>query len=264
MHSELKEYWFIFQNDQLLLMKINNEYKLPDNKLLSELKLSFIRQHKLGKFNNILCYCAEIDSGIVLPPNIYMIALRKAFELLGVDWYAASVKASSIINWDKNHQFCGRCGHATVHKPGTFERVCESCGLFQYPRISPSMIVLIRKDDELLMARSPHFPAGAYGLIAGFVEAGESIEEAVHREVKEEVGIAIKNLHYFGSQSWPFPDSLMFGFIADYAGGELVIDHNELEAAGWYRYDNLPGRPSTSLSIAGRLIDHFIAVQKQK
>jgi len=93
---------------------------------------------------------------------------------------------------------------------------------------------------------------------------GESIEDAVHREVKEEVNVKIKNLRYFGSQSWPFPDSLMIGFIADYDGGELVIDNIEIEAAGWYRFDNLPGRPSTRLSIAGRLIDHFIAEKKQK
>jgi len=264
MHSEFQEYWFIFQSDKLLLMKENNEHKLPSLTSLSTLKLNFLRQHKLGKFNKVSCYCAEIDDGITMPASIEAIPLRKAFEILGIDWYSAAVKASSVINWDKNHQFCGRCGNTTVHKQGTFERICNTCGLSQYPRISPSMIVLIRRDDQLLMARSPHFPPGAYGLIAGFVEVGESIEDAVHREVKEEVNIEIKNLRYFGSQSWPFPDSLMFGFIADYAAGELLIDRNEIEAAGWYRYDNMPGRPSTSLSIARRLIDHFVTEQKQK
>jgi NAD+ diphosphatase len=114
------------------------------------------------------------------------------------------------------------------------------------------------------MARSPHFIPGAYGLIAGFIEVGESIEEAVHREVKEEVSINIKNLRYFGSQPWPFPDSLMIGFIADYASGEINIDHEEIEAAGWYKFDNLPGRPSTRISIASQLIEHFVAEQRQK
>lgn len=115
------------------------------------------------------------------------------------------------------------------------------------------------------MARSPHFLPGIYGLIAGFVETGESIEETVHREVAEEVGIKIKNLSYFGSQPWPFPDSLMIAFMAEYESGEIIIDKNEIEEAGWYRYDDLPGRPSMSFSIASTMLDNFInhcALQK--
>ena len=108
------------------------------------------------------------------------------------------------------------------------------------------------------MARGPHFPPGVYGLIAGFVEIGESLEETIHREVKEEVGIEIKNLSYFGSQAWPFPDSLMIAFVADYASGEIVIDKNEIEVAGWYRYDNLPGLPSMNISIASTLLENFV------
>jgi NAD+ diphosphatase len=262
MHAEHQEHWFIFQGDKLLLIEENNGHKLPKYNPLTPPNLPFLRQYSLGTFNNFLCYCAEIDLHTPLPDHMTSVPLRKAFELLGVDWFNAAVKASTIINWDKNHQFCGRCSHLTNHTTGTFERICSNCGLAQYPRISPSIIVLIQRGDQILMARSPHFPPGAYGLIAGFVEAGESIEDTVHREVKEEVSIEVKNLRYFGSQSWPFPDSLMIGFIADYAAGEIVIDQKEIEAAGWYRYDNLPGRPSIGISIAGRLIDHFIAEQK--
>jgi len=262
--SNTQEYWFIFQNDLLLLRKISTEYELPTHTILSQLKPHFLRQHHLGEFNKSNCYCAEIEIGVSLPSEIVPVPLRKAFEILGTDWYVAAAKAFSIIHWDKNHQYCGRCGNITIHKPGTFERVCDFCKLSLYPRISPSVIVLIRKDDNILMSRSPHFPPGAYGLIAGFVEVGESIEEAVFREVKEEVNIEIKNLHYFGSQSWPFPDSLMIGFTADYASGEIKIDEKEIEAAGWYRYDNLPGRPSSSVSIAKKLIDHFVNEQINK
>lgn len=260
LESEITSYWFIFQNDRILI----NEMKLPDENLISILQPHFIRQQKLGMFNNVMCYCAEIESAFSIPDEIHPTSLRKAFEMLGIDWYSVIAKAISIITWDKNHQFCGRCGNATIQTSGTFERVCSVCGLSLYPRISPSMIVLIRKEDKILMSRSPHFSPGAYGLIAGFVEAGESIEEAVHREVKEEVGIEIKNLRYFGSQSWPFPDSLMIGFTADYASGEIVIDKKELESADWYRYDNLPGGPSTSVSIASKLIDAFVTEQLQK
>lgn len=257
-------YWFIFQNDRLLLSKNAQEIKFPLEHTLSAIKPYFLRQHELGQFNNTTCYCAEIDANTPLPEDIESIALKKAFEIIGANWYAAAAKAYAVINWDRKHQFCGFCGHTTRHQPGAFERLCTACGLAVYPRISPSIIVLIKKNDYLLMARSPHFTPGIYALIAGFVEVGENIEEAVHREVWEEVGIKIKNLTYFGSQSWPFPDSLMIGFTADYAAGEIKIDNHEIESANWYRYDQLPGRPSSSMSIASKLIEHFIFEQKHK
>lgn len=256
MHSiDTQEYWFVFQNDQLLLM---NSTTLLQKDTLTFLQSNFIRQYYIGPFNEISCYCAEIDKDISLPSNLVLTPLRKVFERLGMDWYVAATKAYSIINWDKNHQFCGRCGNKTTNRKGTFERLCPECGLAFYPRISPSIIVLVKKDDDILMARGPHFPPGRFGLIAGYVEAGEGVEDAVHREVFEEVGIRIKNLHYFGSQSWPFPDSLMIAFIAEYESGTLNIDYTEIESAGWYHYDNLPSFPS-SFSIARKLVDYFLA-----
>lgn len=251
--------WFIFQHDHLLLMKNDSATPLTDFALVSTLQPYFLRQHALGVFQNYDCYCAEITVDTPLPDTLLPLSLKKSFELLGKDWFSEVVKAYSIINWDRNHQFCGRCGNLTVHKSGLFERVCTACGLALYPRISPSVIVLIKKGDQILMARSPHFSPGAYGLIAGFVEAGESLEDAVHREVMEEVSIKIRNLRYFGSQPWPFPDSLMTGFIADYESGEIILDHHEIESADWYSADRLPGRPSTNLSIAAKLIDYFVA-----
>jgi NAD+ diphosphatase len=260
MSSHLPERGFIFQNDRLLLC--NNT--LPDTSSLTPLKQHFTRRYSLGLINHTECFCAEINANIDLPPEFASIPLRKAFELLSKDWYVTLAKAISVITWDKNHQFCGRCGEHTTHKKGAFERICTHCGLSFYPRISPCIIVLIRNEDKILMSRSPHFPPHAYGLIAGFVEVGESIEDAVHREVKEEVGITIKNLHYVESQAWPFPDSLMLGFTADYDAGEITIDTNELESADWYRYDNLPGGPSNSVSIARKLIDQFIDEKRRQ
>lgn len=263
-HSQVPDYWFIFQGDRLLLTKTETQVNLPDESIFLQIKPYLLRHHYLGKFNNHNCYCAEIDKNISLPQDIQIIPLRLAFEVIGVDWYRAAVKAYSIITWDINTQFCSRCGSKTILKKiGTYEHVCSVCELALYPRISPSMIVMIKKEDQILMARSPHFSPGAYGLIAGFVEIGESIEEAVHREVKEEVSIEINNLQYFGSQAWPFPDSLMVGFTADYVSGDIVIDNNEIEAAGWYNCDNLPGRPSSNISIAKKLIDSFIEQQKK-
>ena len=253
--------WFIFNKDQLLL---NQNDHLPCAKTITSLEKFLTRQLFIGEFNQANCYCAELEHEINLPHEFKLIPLKKAFEVLGLTWYVPTAKAFSIINWDKNHRFCGRCSSATLHKLGSFERICNMCHAVFYPRISPSIIVLIRKNNEVLMARSPHFSPGVYGLIAGFVEIGESVEEAVFREVKEEVGIEITNLRYFGSQSWPFPDSLMIGFFADYASGEIHIDGNEIIEAGWYRYDQLPGRPSSKMSIAGKLLDQFIAENSNK
>jgi NAD+ diphosphatase len=260
--SENIEYWFIFQNDKLLFIVDGIEHILINRDTMDALKHAFIRQYQLPLHSQTAIYCAELSPDYALPAHFQALPLRKSLEMLTRDWYSIIARAYAIITWDKNHQFCGRCARPTEYHPDIFERKCNHCQLYFYPRISPSVIVLIKKGDHLLMARSPHFPPGVYGLIAGFVEPGESIEEAACREVKEEVGIAIKNLQYFGSQPWPFPDSLMFGFTADYAEGDIVMNRAELEDAGWYRYDQLPGRPSTSISIASTLIDHFIAEQQ--
>ena len=255
-------YWFVFQNSRLLIHKAT-AMKVLDSSSLLNLHGTFTHQYLLAHFEEFDIYCAEMTGDLTLPDDIDAVPMRKALELLGPDWYTVAAKAYSIINWDKNHQYCGHCGNVTVYKPGaSFERICPVCSLSFYPRISPSVIVLISRGDEILMARSPHFTPGTYGLIAGFVEAGESVEETLHREVREEVGISIRNLRYFGSQAWPFPDSLMIGFFAEHAGGEIVINTNEIEEAGWYHYNQLPGRPSVSISIAYKLIDAFIAEKK--
>jgi NAD+ diphosphatase len=133
--------------------------------------------------------------------------------------------------------------------------------MMHYPRLSPAAIVLVRRGDEILLARSPGFPKGLYSVLAGFVEPGESIEETVAREVREEVGIEVRNVRYFGSQPWPFPNSLMIGFTADYAGGELAPEPGEIEDAGWYRADELPESPISvpaRVSIARAMIDDFV------
>lgn len=255
--------WFIFQNDKLLLGNLPSSNEPLAFDIFAELAPHLIRKYMVGEFNHHIISCGEISKNISLPSHIQAVSLRKAFDLLDSIWFRSAIQSFAIINWDKNHQFCGRCGHRTQHKVGAYERICEYCGLQHYPRISPSIIVLITRGDELLLARGSHFPPGVFGLIAGFVEVGENIEEAVHREVKEEVNLEINHLRYFGSQSWPFPDSLMIGFFADYANGEIEIDSHEIESAGWYRYDQLPGLPNVKISIARRLIDEFVNERKK-
>ena len=248
-------YFIIFHQDRLILHHDDAIFVGLDN-MISDKDLSF--HHLIGEVDGRLVYCAEWVVDQLLPPAFIALPIKKALERLPSEWYPIIARAIAIIQWDKNHRFCGSCGTPTERVLDQFEKRCPACQLTFYPRISPSVIVLIENGDSLLMARSPHYLPGVYGLIAGFVEAGESLEEAVHREVKEEVGITIKDLRYVSSQSWPFPDSLMAAFRAHYDSGELKIDHKELEAAGWYRYDNLPGQPSTSISIAKKLIDQFV------
>lgn len=256
-----KQYWLIFHNDLLLIDESNHE-KLLTNTHINAITKLLTHKHRLLLLEDGEIFCAELNATIPIPSGLTAMPLRKALDMLGSKWYNIVTKAYAIINWDKNHRYCGRCGTSTETKAGMFERLCTKCGLTFYPRISPSIIVLISRGNDILMARSPQFAPGVFGLIAGFVEAGERAEDAVHREVKEEVGISIKNLRYFGSQSWPFPDSLMLGFTAEYHEGQLVIDKEEIETAGWYHYDNLPGRPTYQISMAHKLIEHFIVSKR--
>lgn len=253
-------FWFIVQQNEFLLL--NNS--LPNEVDIASLSTHFIRRFQLGTFQGNEYLCAELPQDLEVNEEFNVVPIRQALSLFSPEQFGIGVKAYSVINWDKNHQFCGRCGLPTNHHGKNFERICSSCNMSFFPRISPSIIVLIHNKDRLVMARSPHFLPGVYGLIAGFVEIGESLEEAVHREVKEEVGLEIKNLNYFGSQPWPFPDSLMVAFTAEYAAGEIKIDQDEIEEAGWYNYNNLPGRPSTAISIGSLLLDSFIDECKQK
>jgi NAD+ diphosphatase len=183
--------------------------------------------------------------------------LRSAMTVLDENFSALAGRAFQIIQWDRTHQFCGQCGERTTPLHAERARKCLQCGLLQFPRLSPAIIVLVRKGRKLLLARSRQTPPGMYSILAGFVEPGETLEQAVEREVKEEVGISIRNICYFGSQPWPFPHSLMIGFTAEYSEGELEIDPNEMEDAGWYSVGQLPLLPPP-ISISRRLIDDFL------
>lgn len=166
--------------------------------------------------------------------------------------------ASQIGLWLSQHRFCGSCGQSLQLLAGQRCLRCASCELDFYPKLSPSMIVLVTRDDEILLARSPRYPNGMYSTLAGYVEPGESVEQCVHREVLEEVGVDIEAPQYMGSQGWPFPHSLMIGFHARYRSGEIVPQADEIEDARWFSIDNLPPLPAQR-SIARYLIDSYIA-----
>lgn len=172
--------------------------------------------------------------------------------------YARLARASQLATWHDQHRYCGRCGHELEPHPQDVARQCPACSLVHYPRISPCIIVLVTRGDRCLLAHSARFPAGRYSTLAGFIEAGETAEAALRREVLEEVNICVDNIRFFGSQSWPFPHQLMLGFFADYAGGELKPDGEEILQADWFGIDNLPDLPPP-FSIARQLIDRFFA-----
>jgi NAD+ diphosphatase len=166
-----------------------------------------------------------------------------------------------VLEWDRSHRFCGVCGTPTELQPGERARVCPACQHSAYPRLSPAMMALVWRPGELLLARAPQYAPGMYSALAGFVEAGESLEDCVHREVAEEVAVTVQDLRYYGSQSWPFPHSLMVAFTARWTGGEIVPQPSEIEHAQWFSLDALPQLPPR-FSIAGHLIRDTLAAMQ--
>jgi len=208
---------------------------------------------KIGELHGLPCFATDLEQ---LPeiPGGEATPLRAIFSLAGPETFALAGRATQLLDWQANHRFCGKCGTPTAMKSGELAMQCPACGLLAYPRISPAVMVLVRNGDKLLLGRSPHFKPGVFSALAGFVEPGETLEECAAREVREEVGIEIANLRYFHSQPWPFPNSLMVAFFADYAGGTITPDPNEIEAAGWFSPNALPILPEP-ISISRRLIE---------
>jgi NAD+ diphosphatase len=193
----------------------------------------------------------SVEGGFELAP------LRSLFGVLEDETVLTAGLGSQMIYWDRAHRFCGRCGGRTEDKIDERAKICPDCGLLNYPRLSPAVIVAVVRDDRILLARNQRFKRSFYSVLAGFVEPGETLEQCVGREVLEEAGIRVENIRYFGSQPWPFPDSLMIGFTADYAGGRIRTDGEEIADAGWFAAGRLPAIPPR-LSIARQLIDWFV------
>lgn len=254
-----QSFWFIFRQDRLLVHAIDNEkYSIPVITNLQELEINPVRTQYLGRFGNTCCYSAEIPGEKPPPVNMSFLHLWGLYNYIDFDFFQIAGYAFHIMKWDQTSQYCGRCGMQTKNSENERAKICENCNLIKYPRISPAVIVAIIKENKILLAKASRFrKRNMYSVLAGFVDPGETLEECVKREIKEEVNIEVENIKYFGSQPWPFPDSLMIGFTADYKGGELKIDGEEIIDANWYTPENLPNIPG-KLSIARELIDWFI------
>jgi NAD+ diphosphatase len=206
----------------------------------------------VGQSNGCPVYAVEV-SAHSMDANSEIVGLRDALILMESAPAELLSTGFQVLQWWHDHQYCGRCGSLTESHPQERALWCGSCSIPWYPRLAPCVIVVIRRDDRLLLARSSRIKRHFFSLIAGFVEPGENIEAAVAREVKEETGLDVTGIRYQHSQPWPFPHQLMLGFFADYAGGELVLQEDELAEADWYRPGDLPPVPPLT-TIAGRLI----------
>ena len=249
--------WFLFHGtDLLLLPNKSGPDALPDSKKAAMPDTTHETLiHSLGTFGDIPCFAREVE-GILPETDLVATDLRAAYECLGLDLYALAGKGFELIYWDRHSRFCPRCGSPTKQST-PISKACPACSNEIFPTISVATITLIRKGNEALFVRGRNFRGNNYGLVAGFLEPGESLEECLTREILEETALTVKNVRYFGSQPWPYPSCLMVGFTADYAAGELVFQQEELLDANFFSRNNLPQLPA-KLSIARKLIDAWI------
>jgi NAD+ diphosphatase len=259
-------HWFVFRGDKLLVELGPPERPSDDPRfrlrpawarlplLKSHLYEQAQRKLYLGRLGGVDCFAAEFAVEVEAPAGLAWEGLRPLFSVLDDDHFALAGRAFQLLQWDRDHQFCGRCGTATEPKREERARVCPACKLSAYPRVAPAVMALVRRQDEILLARSPHFPPGMYSALAGFVEPGESLEQCLAREVAEEVGVRVGRARYFASQPWPFPHSLMIAFVCEWESGEIRPQAGEIDDAKWFKVLQLPKLPS-KISIARRLID---------
>jgi NAD+ diphosphatase len=257
--------WFLFKGFRLLVYQDGNRARIPLIASPDELGVSLVRRQYLGQLTEeseiVHCFCGEVGEDVEPLPGMAFENLRPLYFTLDETSFWLAGRAVQIVDWDRTHQFCGRCGQPTVDQTHERAKICPNCGLTSYPRLAPAIIVRVQRHSaagpEILLARAQRFPTSMFSVLAGFVEPGETLEECVQREILEEVGISVKNITYFGSQPWPFPHSLMIAFTADYDRGELAVDSIELAEAGWFAAGSLPNIPPPP-SIANRLITTWL------
>jgi NAD+ diphosphatase len=244
---------FAFSGTKLLVRGDEQAPRVPTIAELAHANVDGVR-HYLGRLDGADCVSILLPDDVPAPSRYAFAGLRSLFPRLAEPLLAVAARAFQVVEWERTHRYCGRCGSPTRDRDDERAKQCPVCGYVAYPRVSPAMMVLVTRGRELLLARSHRFAGAVYSALAGFVEAGESIEDCIHREVREEVGVAVRDLRYFASQSWSFPHSLMIAFTAHYAGGELVPDASEIASVRWFDADALPELPSP-MSIARHLID---------
>jgi NAD+ diphosphatase len=249
--------WFILDRGRVLVLRDAGAVAFPSGSDLASMGFAPPPGFCLGTQEERPCLLGHGDASAAAPPGLEWAEVRSLSGAVDEERFWIAGRANHLAEWDRTHRRCGACGAELALLEEEWAKACPACSQVYYPQISPAVIVSVLDGDRILLARNRHYRYPFFSVLAGFVEAGENLEAAVHREIREEAGIAVKNLRYFGSQPWPFPNSLMVGFVADYAGGELTPDPSELLEARWFARDAMPEIPS-SISIARRLIDAFV------
>lgn len=254
-----KKYWFVFCKGDVMIEKVANGggYTIPFSEEPPVETKPWTNFHRITPFEDgteVMTF--NIDQPVTDIPQYEMCGLRSSYYKLPLELYLKAGKCQEILYWDHNTKYCGVCG-APMKMNTDISKKCPNCGKEIFPSLATAVIVLIQRGDEVLLVHAKNFRSNFYGLVAGFVETGETLEEAVCREVREETGLTINNLKYFGSQPWPYPSGLMVGFFADYVSGEITIQQSELRDGGWYHRQHLPTIPE-KLSIARKLIDAWL------
>ncbi|MFP4163304.1 MAG: NAD(+) diphosphatase [Chitinispirillaceae bacterium] len=244
--------WFLFSENNLAISERSDGISLPTPEEI--ISIEFSREIPVGETEGKRYFCAEISTEAPLPEGIVLKDLRSLYGRLDESTYRLAGRAAQILNWDQTHRFCGRCGAQTYRSQTEFAMICPRCGLTSYPRISPAVIMAVMREDRILLGR--HKGSEIYSVIAGYVEAGEALEESVKREVMEEVSVQVGNIRYFGNQPWAYSSSLVVAFTADWISGEIREDKVEIAEAHWFSSDSLPSIPRTG-SISREIIDWF-------
>ena len=245
---------FAFRGDRILVLAGADEtIGLPTQGMLWRAGVGGV-PHFLGLLDGIGCVALNLADDAGEPAGMRYVGLRTLFFKVPEPLLALAARAFQVVDWDRCHRYCGRCATPTKDRAGERARECPQCGLVAYPRVSPAMMALVTRGREILLARAHRFAPGVYSALAGFVEPGETIEDCIRREVREEVGVEVGALTYFASQSWAFPHSLMIAYTAEYASGDIRLEDAEIAEARWFAADALPPLPA-SVSIARRLID---------
>lgn len=250
-------YWFVFCKDELLLQKnVDGSFTIPYSEEPPVRLSEWHTVHRIAPLGECACRAVRIDAPVSEDEYYRMMGLRASFDVLPREMYLRAGKGEEILYWDANTRFCGVCG-APMKLHTDISKRCVNCGKEVWPQLATAVIVLVRRADSILLVHAHNLKGKYYGLVAGFVETGETLEECVRRELMEETGIKVRNIRYFGSQPWPYPCGLMVGFYADYAEGELRLQKSEIACGDWFDRGHLPAIPG-KMSMARMLIDAWL------
>lgn len=254
--QDLPALWFIVDRGRVLVRPGTDGPAFPDSGILRATDLDTTHGLYIGATHESACLLAHGDASKPAPAGLEWVELRPLWGVLPEELFWIAGRANHLADWDRAHRRCGACGAELTLLEHEWAKACPACRQAYYPQVSPAVIASVVDGDRILLARNRHYRYPFFSVLAGFVEPGENLEAAVHREIREEVGVEVTNVRYFGSQPWPFPNSLMVGFTAEYAGGEITLDEEEILEARWFTRDAMPEIPA-SISIARRLIDAF-------